>query len=128
MECVDDEFLKVYMDIIFDNLQFNQFFKTHCDDLALLKEKCLAAYLDHKNIVFVHIPNVGGDAWPEHIQRTWNRDWKKKMGPYSRAITDNYVYFELTGMTFSGDTLHTTLGNTKKTTAYSFLYQRRCGI
>lgn len=65
--------------------------------------------------LFVNIPDICSDEWPDRVINIWNRDFSRSHGVYGPEVLKNYICYGTDGITLSGDVVHTTMGNTART-------------
>jgi len=111
---------------LFKHLPHNKHFKDV--DLTIMKECIIRDINNNENVMFVNIPEINNKKeWPSKIQQIWNRDWSQN-GRYSDDIRENWLYYVLDGTTFSGDPIHTTMGNTFRSLVYKWCDLEAIGI
>jgi len=86
---------------------------------------CLSTALERvDNILFVHLPQINSKAeWTEKLTKLFNKHVCKHENP-----SEDWIYLEVEGLTFSGLSTKTTLGNTLRTLLYIYHYIRAAGI
>jgi len=73
---------------------------------------------DTDTVIFAEIPNIQGPKWPKDIQRAWKRMKHRHRFEPER----DYIAVPISGTTFSGDPVKTTLGNTFRSMLYMYFY------
>ena len=68
------------------------------------------------------MPGLNGEQWPDHVAKEFRRTIHNIAEPWN-----NYMYYSITGMTFSGHPF-TTYYNTSASLCYASYYLNKCKL
>lgn len=89
-----------------------------------IENNVMKAFSQTVNHIFMKIPDIKSPTWPQEVTKRFMRTKQH----FTDKPENDWVHYAINGTTFSGLSFRTTLGNTIRSSFYTYYYISRTGV